>query len=462
MKSQKDKKTAKQKRQETAARVEKHRANKKQKICDEAAREKNNERDRAKGKQLKKVNPEYEKLAREAAKEKRNARDRAKRKRKREEIEREKQENPEQYEKKKAAKRAKEQARIERRKRENPEEFEEKEQARKDKNNAQRKARIERRKRENPEEFEEKEQARKDKEYAQKKARIERHKREKEANPKGYVSNEADWLLTDDFFNKESKKSIVSDGRYRDEKGRHYLGRMDQVCVYCGALGFEAENKGTKEHCHFGSLCCHKGKVKGIKDYNLPQTLQYLYTSNDDISKFFRKNARVCNNAFAMSSLTCTNKWQTRTHNNAFECMLTAQGQLLRRIGPLLPPVNGTNPKCIQAYFFGGENATKWRIKNGVKNNITEKERENFNILFPMLQYALEGESQNNYLRSFISVKEYVERELQGRIYDVKLAIHATQSAESLHHEGRLNAPVFNEIAILMPESDDLTKFHNR
>ena len=43
MSSPKDTKTALQKQQETVVRVEKHRANKKQKICNEAAREKHND-----------------------------------------------------------------------------------------------------------------------------------------------------------------------------------------------------------------------------------------------------------------------------------------------------------------------------------------------------------------------------------------------------------------------------------
>ena len=38
--------------------------------------------------------------------------------------------------------------------------------------------------------------------------------------------------------------------------------------------------------------------------------------------------------------------------------MLTAQGQLLQRIGPRLP-TDGKPLKCVQAYFVGDETATK-------------------------------------------------------------------------------------------------------
>ena len=77
-----------------------------------------------------------------------------------------------------------------------------------------------------------------------------------------------------------------------------------------------------------------------------------------------------------MSSLTCTKKWQSRAHNNKFDAMLTAHGQLSRRIGPLLPTVDGVNPKCVQAYFCGGDNATKWIMTHGVKNYSSIKKKE--------------------------------------------------------------------------------------
>ena len=108
-------------------------------------------------------------------------------------------------------------------------------------------------------------------------------------------------------------------------------------------------------------------KIKGILDYNLPQKLKHLYTSDDELSVHFCNNSRVYNNGLAMSSLTCNNKWQTRVYNNTCESMLTAQGQLLQRIGPMLPTDDGKPLKCVQAYFVGDETATKWRMHHGVK-----------------------------------------------------------------------------------------------
>ena len=80
---------------------------------------------------------------------------------------------------------------------------------------------------------------------AKRKARNDKRKKDKQDNPKGYVFNEVDWLLTDDFVKQERNKIIVLDTKYRDEKeGYHYLGPMETVCGYYRALGFEAEVQG--------------------------------------------------------------------------------------------------------------------------------------------------------------------------------------------------------------------------
>ena len=69
--------------------------------------------------------------------------------------------------------------------------------------------------------------------------------------------------------------------------------------------------------------------------------------------------------------------------------MLTAHGQLSQRIGPLLPTVDGVNPKCVQAYFCGSDNATKWRMIHGVKNNASRKEKKSYETLFKVLDDML-------------------------------------------------------------------------
>ena len=125
------------------------------------------------------------------------------------------------------------------------------------------------------------------------------------------------------------------------------------------------KNKNPKnpkeELVYFGDLCCCKGTVKGISGYRLPKVLEMLYTSNKKFATDFRKDARMYNNAMAMCSVTAQHGWRNRVHQNKMESMLTAGGQLLRRAGPLVAG-DGEQPKCFQTYFYGGDEATKWRM----------------------------------------------------------------------------------------------------
>ena len=254
------------------------------------------------------------------------------------------------------------------------------------------------------------------------------------------------------------------DMRDRDENGRHYLGKMDVRCGYCGAIGFRGELKtkgddgdGNKVQ-NFGSLCCCKGKIGGIVDYELGDMLENLYTSPTDINALhFRANARVYNNSMAMSSLACEHGWRQRFHNNRCEGMLTSQGQLLRKMGPLTAR-DGERPKCIQAYFYGEDQATAYRMLN-CKVSIPSKERETYKSVFKTLHRTLLN-SGNKYLDSFMSVKDYIETKLKDKVWDVRLSITANASVEESIHRGRLNLPTQDEVAILFP--DDITAQHKR
>jgi len=70
--------------------------------------------------------------------------------------------------------------------------------------------------------------------------------------------------------------------------------------------------------------------------------------------------------------------------------------------------------------------------------------------------------ANNKYIKSFLGVKDYVERHLKDNVWDVKLSIHANESADSLVHAGRLNAPTVDEVAILLPDNDVITANHKR
>ena len=200
---------------------------------------------------------------------------------------------------------------------------------------------------------------------------------------KGFIDDEKEWLLTPRFALDEA--STANDGTFRNTRGQHYLGLMNEQCGFCGVFGFQSEVKGSKvnqQHPggekvkYLGSLCCNSGKVKGICDYNLPKALEELYTSSSKVAIDFRKDARTYNNGMAMSSVTATQKWRNRAHNGKMEAMLTAGGQLLRRAGPLIA-ANGERPKCVQTYFYGGDEATKWRLIN-TRKTMTGEEKATY------------------------------------------------------------------------------------
>ena len=68
-------------------------------------------------------------------------------------------------------------------------------------------------------------------------------------------------------------------------------------------------------------------------------------------------------------------------------------------------------------------------------------------VVLKELHKILMDDAHNKYLQSFLGVKEYVEKNLQDKVWDVKLSIHATESAQQLMDQGHLNVPTVDEIA---------------
>jgi len=271
-----------------------------------------------------------------------------------------------------------------------------------------------------------------------------------------------------DSYAMSGKKEIPKDGRepfddIDDEmilETSFYLGKMDKECYYCQARGFSGEIQNKikgddmiegNEFVDFGSLCCKSGKVKGIRDYNLPTELEKLYTDQqDEDAKRFRKKSRLFNNGMAMCSVAAEKGWKNRCNNNKTDCMLTASGQLYRRVGPLQPK-QGENPKCVQCFFYGPEEAAKHRAFNsfgGQKK--TRRESLMDKRIFVKLHNIL-IRAKNKYIETFLGVKDYIEKNLKDKVRDIVLALHANESTDTLIHEGRLNAPQVKEVALLMP-----------
>ncbi|KAL7491042.1 hypothetical protein ACHAWT_000513 [Skeletonema menzelii] len=234
------------------------------------------------------------------------------------------------------------------------------------------------------------------------------------------------------------------------------LGEMDKICRFCGAKGFEGEIQNTygkedQKEVDFGCLCCKSGAVNGIKEYNLPPELDDLYTKNSEEAKYFRENSRLINNGMAMSSVAVEKGFKTRSCNNKMDGMLTAGGQLHRRIGPL-EQKEGNTPRGAQCMFYGPEDAAPHRAANAFKGKKkSKKEQKMDNILFTKMHNILIA-AKNKYVETFLGVREYVNRKgLKGAVRDIVLALHASESTDSLIHKGRLNVPRVKEVALLMP-----------
>ena len=77
---------------------------------------------------------------------------------------------------------------------------------------------------------------------------------------------------------------------------------------------------------NFVHLCCCKGKVRGIVDYQLGSELEHLYTGKSDpTAMHFRENARVYNNSMAISSFGMQEGMEDSvTQQYKMEAMLTA------------------------------------------------------------------------------------------------------------------------------------------
>ena len=85
----------------------------------------------------------------------------------------------------------------------------------------------------------------------------------------------------------------------------------------------------------------------------------------------------------------------------------------------------------------------------------------NYITVFKKLHTVL-MEADNKYINAFLGVKDYIETHLKDKVWDIKLFIHANDSPSVLKHKGCLNVPTVNEIAILLPSSDIITKNHKR
>ena len=132
-----------------------------------------------------------------------------------------------------------------------------------------------------------------------------------------------------------------------------HQGLMDFVCTYCGAIGFRKENHGTLSSIHFGIVCCNSGKTHITIDpqVELPDYFQTLFTSDQPIYKYFRKNIQRFNAGLCMVSMHAKDETANR-YQGGVACYRIS-GQVFRTIGNIWN--NDGAPHFLQTYFYDNE-----------------------------------------------------------------------------------------------------------
>jgi DNA polymerase III alpha subunit (gram-positive type) len=170
-----------------------------------------------------------------------------------------------------------------------------------------------------------------------------------------------------------------------------HVGLCSFPCMYCGSLGFEAENRGNESQRHYGTMCCNKGKLMFEELPELPPTLHRLFTSDDRDAQHFRKNIRQFNAGMAMASFQANNKTVRGGAPAAFKVV----GQVYRRIGDALAQHN-REAKCLQVYFLDPDyqaslRASRYESEGRRQNPMDES-------IFRLLHSAITEEANNSYV----------------------------------------------------------------
>ena len=159
---------------------------------------------------------------------------------------------------------------------------------------------------------------------------------------------------------KTKYKSNVNPTNRQDSTGikRHELGRINQICICCGAkFWVEEKNHNSRKNSLAFTKYCADGKVILPSLLEPPSYLLNLYTSSDPISNSFRKNIRGYNNLLACTSFGADidERFQRQGISN-----FQIHGQVYHCIGSLLPEV-GHSPMFAQLYIYDTEHENENR-----------------------------------------------------------------------------------------------------
>ena len=203
---------------------------------------------------------------------------------------------------------------------------------------------------------------------------------------------------------------------------------MDEICL-CGAHKFSGKTP---------SVCYSAQQVSFDFFPPLPDYLAQLYDSDTSDSRHFLANIRKYNCAFQMTSFE-----YNEVHLPGWNPSFCVQGQVFHYIRSPLPQPNQP-PRFLQVYFIDNcceETSTHMNITTGLKEHIV-------NNFGKMLNQC------NQSMQLLKTARDLLERD---DLHACQVVINEERRPPG-DHARRFNAPINDEIGILMP--NELT--HNR
>lgn len=196
------------------------------------------------------------------------------------------------------------------------------------------------------------------------------------------------------------------------------IGKMENVCVHCGAFKFKNETPG---------MCCANGKVT-LPPLRPPiEPLLSLLKCETPDSKHFLKNIRKYNSSFQMTSFGAT-----KIVTDNFMPTFKIQRQIYHRVGSLLP-VPDAEHKFLQIYFIGDDNLQADQRCHSIPG--TKR-----TVILSLQTFLQEN---NALVKLFKTAIEQMPSD------DHTIAIRADKTPAG-EHARRFNSPTMDDVAILI------------
>ncbi|XP_066926669.1 uncharacterized protein [Clytia hemisphaerica] len=210
----------------------------------------------------------------------------------------------------------------------------------------------------------------------------------------------------------------------------HYLGALNHVCEFCGALKFEKEDE---------FKCCSKGKVSLPQLEPFPPQFQHLFTDDSNEAKEFRKKIRIYNNSFAFGSFSAN----LRPPPGIGPATFRICGQICHRYGTLFP--NEEQPQYAQLYIVKAAQALDLRMQNP---SAVDCNRATMALIQDVLGTV------NPYAASLKHMKQVEQVEQNRAIAENRPVSRITMVMREGHDQRRGNAPLHEEVAAIFTGED--------